>query len=91
MGRGDAAYLALLLSRALLLTAHTICARAARWVTNEKGLIAVADLQPGAPTEFADAVAAALGLVVSDPAAAVAAARAVLEQVRSTATAMSGR
>jgi predicted nucleotidyltransferase len=69
--RGDTAYLALMLSRVLMLAAHAICARAGRWVTNEKGLIAVADRQPTAPPGFADDVTSALGAVATDPAAAV--------------------
>jgi hypothetical protein len=82
--RSDPAYLALLLSRALLLAAHAICARAGRWVTNEKGLIAVAARQPGAPAGFAEAVTSCMGLVTTDAADAVRAASAIVEQVRST-------
>lgn len=80
-GRGDPAYLAQVLSRALLLAAHAICARAGRWVTNEKGLIAVAAAQPGAPVRFADVVAAVLGAVVTDPTAAVSGSQDLVESV----------
>lgn len=80
-GRGDPAYLGLLLSRSLLLAAHAVCARAGRWVTNEKGLVAVAAAQPGAPAGLAAAVDAVLGAVASDPAAAIAQAREVVEAV----------
>lgn len=79
--RGDPAYLSLMLSRALLLAAHAICARAGRWVTNEKGLVAVAARQPGAPPGFAALVHDTLALVTTDPGDAVAAARAAVEQV----------
>lgn len=79
--RGDTAYVALCCSRALLLAAHAVCARAGRWVTNEKGLVAIADRLPTAPPGFAGAVAGALGLVGQDPVGAVAAARDVVEAV----------
>ncbi|WP_420113102.1 nucleotidyltransferase domain-containing protein [Pseudactinotalea sp.] len=88
--RGDPAYVALLLSRALLLAAHAICARAGRWVTNEKGLIQVAAAQPGAPAGFAEDVQEALAAVVSDPAAAISRARAVVASVIHTSPAVPG-
>ncbi|GAB2606574.1 nucleotidyltransferase domain-containing protein [Pseudactinotalea suaedae] len=80
--RGDIAYLALLLSRAVLLVAHAICARAGRWVTNEKGLIAVAARQPGAPAGFAEAVGSAIAAVAGAPDEAITRIRHVIEQVR---------
>lgn len=85
--RGDHAYLALLLSRALLLAAHAICARAGRWVTHEKGLIAVASAQPTAPAGFGAAVDTVFARLAHDPAAAVEQARAAVEQVREAVTA----
>lgn len=77
--RGDPAYLAMLLSRALLLAAHAICARAGRWVTNEKGLIAAAARQPGAPAGLDAAVTGVLARVATDPAAAIAACQGLVE------------
>lgn len=88
--RQDPAYLSMLLSRALLLTAHAVCARAGRWVTNEKGLIAVAASQPGAPAGFGEAVQEVLAAVASDPAAAISRARAVVASVLDTSPAAPG-
>jgi len=88
--RGDTAYLALLLARASLLAAHAICGRAGRWVTNEKGLIAIAARQPGAPAGFAEAVTSCLGLLATDAPAAVGAANAIIERVRSASSAAPG-
>ncbi len=79
--RGDTAYLALMLSRVLMVAAHAICARAGRWVTNEKGLIAIADRQSIAPAGFAADVTAALGAVATDPAVAVERSAAVVAAV----------
>jgi hypothetical protein len=50
--RGDVAFVAGTLHRVLGLCAHAVCARAGRWVTNDKGLIAEAARQPGAPPGF---------------------------------------
>ncbi len=50
--RGDIAFVAGTLHRVLGLCAHAVCARAARWVTNDKGLIPEAARQPGAPPGF---------------------------------------
>ena len=80
-GRDDPAYLAMLLSRAMLLAAHAICAASGRWVTNEKGLIAIAARMPTAPAGFAESVSSVLGQVMPDPATAVAEARELLEAV----------
>lgn len=90
VGRGDPAYLSLLLSRALLLAAHAICARAGRWVTNEKGLVAIAARMPTAPPRFAEAVGAVFAQVATEPAAAVAGARAVIDAVSRTSSPSSG-
>ena len=50
--REDVGFVAGTLHRVLGLCAHAVCARAARWVTNDKGLIAEAARQPGAPPDF---------------------------------------
>ncbi len=50
--RGDVAFVAGTLYRVLGLCAHAVCARAGRWVTNDKGLIAETARQPGAPPNF---------------------------------------
>ncbi len=50
--RGDIAFVAGTLHRVLGLCAHAVCARAGRWVTNDKGLIAEAARQPAAPPDF---------------------------------------
>jgi len=50
--RGDIAFVAGTLHRVVGLCAHAVCARAARWVTNDKSLIAEAARQPGAPPDF---------------------------------------
>lgn len=55
--RGDVVYVAGILYRALGVCAHAVCARAGRWVTNDKGLIAEAADQPGAPPDFGDRAA----------------------------------
>lgn len=83
--RGDPVYVAACLSRAVLLSAHGVCARAGTWVTNEKGLVPLAGAQPGAPREFSARAAALLGTVGTSPAglaATVAAARDLVREVR---------
>lgn len=80
--RGDTAFLSLCLSRVLLLAAHAVCARAGRWVTHEKGLVAIADRMATAPPGFAVAVDHALGAVASDPADAVERVRTIVARVR---------
>jgi len=50
--RGDIGFVAGTLHRVVGLCAHAVCARAARWVTNDKGLVAEAARQPGAPLDF---------------------------------------
>lgn len=54
--RGDTAYVALSVGRAMLLAAHAIHGRSSTWATNEKGLIAAADGLPFAPRGFAQSV-----------------------------------
>lgn len=50
--RGDIGFVAGTLHRVVGLCAHAVCARAGRWVTNDKGLVAEAARQPGAPPDF---------------------------------------
>lgn len=52
--RGDMVFVAGTLYRVLGVCASAVCARAGRWVTNDKGLIAEAARQPGAPPHFDD-------------------------------------
>lgn len=66
-GRGDPTYVTACLSRAVLLAAHAVCARAGTWVTNEKGLVALAGTQPGAPQGFAALAGEVLGSAGSTP------------------------
>ncbi|MEP6649374.1 MAG: nucleotidyltransferase domain-containing protein [Lapillicoccus sp.] len=65
--RGDAAYVALCLSRAVLLCAHALHAHDRRWLVNEKGAIAGAAALPSAPPKFAERVTALLGHVGATP------------------------
>ncbi|WP_404312838.1 nucleotidyltransferase domain-containing protein [Agrococcus terreus] len=85
--RGDAAFVALALGRALTLAALAIHGRARAWSTNEKGLVAAADGLPGAPAGFAARVAEALALGDASPASLVAAVgrtEALLAEVEAT-------
>ena len=62
--RGDSAFVAGVLFRAVLLCAHAVHAHAGRWVVNEKGAVAGAGRLPGAPAGFsddADAIFTAVG------------------------------
>ncbi|HEY6741638.1 MAG TPA: nucleotidyltransferase domain-containing protein, partial [Lapillicoccus sp.] len=65
--RGDAAYVALCLSRAVLLCAHALHAHDGRWLVNEKGAIASAGGLPSAPTGFARRVCDVIGNVGTSP------------------------
>lgn len=83
--RGDVTYVALCLSRALLLAAHAIHAHARVWPTNEKGLIPAAAGLPGAPADFAIRANAVLGHLGTEPADlldAIAAVRELLSETR---------
>ena len=83
--RGDAAYVALCLSRALLLCAHALHGHDRRWLVNEKGAIAAAGRLPSAPTGFdgrAQVLLGALGATPDELTAAVATARELVEAVR---------
>jgi len=53
IGRGDVAYVAGCLFRALGVCAYALHAHAGRWVVNEKGLITAAGALAGAPADFA--------------------------------------
>jgi hypothetical protein len=66
--RSDTAYVALCLSRALLICAHALHAYDRRWLVNEKGAIASAGRLPCAPKDFEQRVCALLGHVGTSPA-----------------------
>ena len=66
--RGDAAYVALCLSRAMLLCAHALHGHDRRWLVNEKGAVASAGRLPCAPTDFERRVCDVLGSVGISPA-----------------------
>lgn len=81
--RGDVVYVAGILHRVLGVCAHAVCARAGRWVTNDKGLIAEAARQPGAPPDLLDrAEGVLIGLSPGSLPAAVDRAEELLVQVR---------
>jgi predicted nucleotidyltransferase len=85
LSRADTAYVAGCLFRAVELCAHALHGRAGRWLVNEKGAVASAGRLPGAPPDFAaraQAVLAHLGSTPEELAAAVAAAAALLADVR---------
>jgi hypothetical protein len=65
--RCDPAYVALCLSRAVLLCAHALHAHDRRWLVNEKGAIASAGLLPSAPTDFERRVTGLLGQLGKTP------------------------
>lgn len=83
--RRDAVYVAMCLSRTLLLCAHVIHARAGRWAINEKGLVAEAAALPGAPDAFEQRAADVLSSLAAEPTSldqAVAACRSLVDDVR---------
>lgn len=65
--RGDTAYIAGCLFRALELCAHALHGHARRWVVNEKGAVAAAGRLPGAPEGFAERVHGVLGALGTSP------------------------
>ncbi|GAA4968127.1 nucleotidyltransferase domain-containing protein [Kineococcus glutinatus] len=65
--RGDGAYVAGCLFRAVLLCAHAVHAHAGRWVVNEKGAVAAAGRLPAAPEGFAERAQAVFGSLGADP------------------------
>lgn len=84
-GRGDAAYVAICLSRALLLCAHAIHGHDRRWLVNEKGAVASSCRLPSAPPDFAGRVNGLLGALGTEPgdlAASVAAVGGLVAEVR---------
>ena len=85
--RGDAAYIALCLSRAMLLCAHALHAHDRRWLVNEKGAVAGADSLPSAPPHFAERVNQLLGRVGITPtelAESLGTARQLVDEVKRT-------
>jgi len=83
--RGDAAYVAVCVSRALLLCAHAVHGRDRRWLANEKGAIAAAARLPHAPRGFEERAQALLGRLGGTPgelSASVAAAEVLVTEVR---------
>ena len=87
--RGDAAYVALCLSRAVLLCAHALHAHDGRWLVNEKGAIASAGGLSSAPTRFTQRVCGLIGNVGTSPEAltqSIDATRTVVEEVEAACT-----
>ncbi|WP_432543954.1 nucleotidyltransferase family protein [Kineococcus sp. SYSU DK002] len=83
--RGDGAYVAGCLFRALLLCVHALHADAGRWVLNEKGAVAATARLPRAPAGFAGRCAALFAATGSTPqelAGTLARARDLLDQTR---------
>jgi predicted nucleotidyltransferase len=82
--RNDAAYVALCLSRALLLCAHALHGHDRQWLVNEKGAIAGAGRLRSAPADFAERVAALtgrIGTTTSELDESVSAARLLIAEV----------
>jgi predicted nucleotidyltransferase len=86
VGRGDSAYVAGCLFRAVLLCAHALHAHAGRWVTNEKGAVAAAGRLPDAPRDFGVRAQALCAAVGADPDALRATLTAARDLVDETAT-----
>jgi predicted nucleotidyltransferase len=83
--RGDTAWVAGSLFRAIGVLVHGVHGHARRWLVNEKGAVAAAALLPGAPPDFAKRVARLLGTVgttVDEHRATLAAAQALTDEVR---------
>jgi hypothetical protein len=86
VSRGDTAYIAGCLFRAVELCAHALHGSARRWLVNEKGAVGAAGRLRGSPPGFsrrAQGLLAALGDEPDQLRAALAAASALLEDVRS--------
>jgi predicted nucleotidyltransferase len=82
--RNDPAYVALCLSRALLLCAHALHGHDRRWLVNEKGAIGSAGRLPSAPAGFAERVAAVtgrIGTTTSELDESISAARLLIDEV----------
>ena len=86
VGRGDSAYVAGCLFRAVLLCAHALHAHAGHWVTNEKGAVAGAGRLPDAPRDFGARAQALCAAVGADPDALRATLTAARDLVDETAT-----
>ena len=85
IGRGDAAYVAGCVFRAVGLCAHALHAHAGRWALNEKGLVTAAGRLPGAPAAFAErahALLAGVGASASALAATLDAAATLVAETR---------
>jgi hypothetical protein len=67
VARADTAYIALCLSRVMLVCAHSLHGHDRRWLVNEKGAIASAGRLPCAPTNFERRVCDVLGRVGVSP------------------------
>jgi hypothetical protein len=67
VARGDAAYVAGCLFRALGVCAHALHARAGRWLINEKGAVVSAGRLPDAPEGFAERTQELFGTLGSSP------------------------
>ncbi|WP_228644467.1 DUF4037 domain-containing protein [Microtetraspora sp. AC03309] len=83
--RADTLYVSLCLSRAFGVLVQALFAANRRWCLNEKGALAVAEALPGAPEGFgrrARGLLGALGGTAESLAAAVAGARALVDETR---------
>ncbi|RIQ18898.1 nucleotidyltransferase domain-containing protein [Jiangella rhizosphaerae] len=83
-GRGDAAYVAGCLFRAVGICAHALHGHEGRWLINEKGAVAAAGALPSAPADFAaraDRLLGAAGTTAAELSATVADARALVAEV----------
>jgi hypothetical protein len=67
VSRGDTAYVAGCLFRAVGVCAHALHGAAGAWLINEKGAVAAAAALPGAPERFRERVDAAFAGVDGDP------------------------
>ena len=65
--RGDTAYVAGCLFRAIGVCAHALHGAARTWLINEKGAVAAADALPGAPARFRERVDATFAGMDGDP------------------------
>jgi predicted nucleotidyltransferase len=87
--RGDTAYVALCLSRAMLVCAHALHGYDRRWLVNEKGAIASAGRLPYAPKDFERRVCDVLGSLGISPAelaATIENAKRIVEDVKTVWT-----
>nr|WP_203416285.1 nucleotidyltransferase domain-containing protein [Jiangella ureilytica] len=83
-GRGDAAYVAGCLFRAVGICAHALHGHEGRWLINEKGAVVSAGALPSAPSGFAERsqrLLGAAGITAGELSATVDAARALVAEV----------